>query len=137
MAPAPHSYFEDIETGVPFETPGLTVTEAHVALFAGLTGAGPTEPGLLPDLLPLALSSGLSWRVPTAPLVVLAFMGFEWEFLLPIRIGDTLRNRCQTLAKRALRDGGVVIEDRRIVNQRDDVVQRGKITLLVAKRPVP
>jgi hypothetical protein len=34
-----------------------------------------------------------------------------------------------------MKDGGVVIEERRILNQRDQVVQSGRLTLLVAKRP--
>jgi acyl dehydratase len=66
---------------------------------------------------------------------VLAFMGFEWRFIGPVRIGDTIRSRSRTAAKRAMRDGGVVFEEREILNQRGEVVQAGKLTLLVAKRP--
>jgi acyl dehydratase len=87
------------------------------------------------DLLPLCLSSGLGWRIPQPPLVVLAFMAFEWRFLKPTRVGDTIRCASRTLAKRTIKEGGVVIEDRRILNQRDETVQAGKITLLVARRP--
>ena len=39
------------------------------------------------------------------------------------------------MAKRSLKDGGVVVEQREIVNQRGEVVQSGRLTLLVAKRP--
>jgi acyl dehydratase len=108
-----------------------------VTLFAGATGdAAPREPGLVPDLLPLCLSSGLGWRVPRPPLAVLAFMGFEWRFVEPVRIGDTIHSVSRTLTKRSMREGGVVIEERRIVNQRGETVQSGKLTLLVARRPV-
>ncbi len=132
------SYFEDIELHVPLETPGMTLTEAHVALFSGLAQTTPTrEPGLVPDLLPLCLSSGLGWRVPQPPLSVLAFMGFEWRFLLPVRVGDTIRAVSVMQTKRSLREGGVVIEERRILNQRGEIAQTGKVTLLVAKRPAP
>ena len=129
-------YFEDVEVGVPLETPALTLTEAHVAMFAGVTehrrdGPAPT----VPDLLPLCISSGLTWRVPAPPLAVMAFMGFEWRFLRPARVGDTIRSRSRTLAKRSLREGGVVVEEREILNQRGELVQSGKITLLVARRP--
>lgn len=136
-APAaePRCYFEDVQVGVPLETPGMTITEAHVALFGGVSEDHGPAPGLVPDLLPLCLSSGLGWRVPQAPLVVLAFMGFEWRFIGPVRIGDTIRSRSHTAAKRAMRDGGVVFEEREILNQRGEVVQAGKLTLLVAKRP--
>jgi acyl dehydratase len=128
-------YFEDVEPGAPFETPGVTLTEAHVGLFAGLTDTRPSDPRTVPDLLPLCLSSGLGWRVPRPPLVVLAFMGFEWRFLRPTRVGDTIRCVSRTVAKRPLREGGVVVEERDIVNQRAEVVQSGRITLLVARRP--
>lgn len=130
-------YFEDVEVGVPLETPGMTITEAHVALFSGLSERRPTPTGSVPDLLPLCLSSGLGWRVPQPPLAVLAFMGFEWRFHLPVRLGDTIRSRSRTVAKRAMRDGGVVFEEREIMNQHGGVVQSGRLTLLVARRPVP
>ena len=119
--------------GAPLETPGLTLTQAHVTLFDGLIGANP-RPDRVPDLLPLCLSSGLGWRIPQPPLAVLAFMGFEWRFHLPLHVGDTIRSRSRTAAKRSMREGGVIFEERDIVNQRGDVVQSGRLTLLVAKR---
>jgi acyl dehydratase len=128
-------YFEDVQTGVPLETPAMTLTETHTALFAALASTRPPEAGLVPDLLPLCLSSGLGWRVPQPPLVVLAFMGFEWRFLKPTRVGDTIRSVSTTVTKRSLKEGGVVIEERKILNQRGEIVQSGRITLLVAKRP--
>lgn len=129
------TYFEDVEVGVPLETPAMTVTAAHVSLFAGLTGGAPApDPERVPDLLALCLSSGLGWRVPKPPLVVLAFMGFDWKFHLPIRIGDTIHSRSHTVSKRSLKEGGVIFEHRDIVNQRGEVVQSGRLTLLVAKR---
>jgi acyl dehydratase len=38
-------------------------------------------------------------------------------------------------AKRRLRDGGVLVEKREILNQRGEVVQAGEYKLLVARRP--
>jgi acyl dehydratase len=128
-------YFEDVQTGVPLETPAMTLTETHAALFASLGAARPAEPGTIPDLLPLCLSSGLGWRVPQPPLVVLAFMGFEWRFLKPTRVGDTIRSVSKTVTKRSMKEGGVVIEERSILNQHGEIVQSGRLTLLVAKRP--
>ena len=131
-------YFEDVEMGVALETPGITVTEAHITLFAGVTGQGrDRDPDAVPDLLPLCLSSGLGWRVPQPPLVVLAFMGLEWQYLKPLRVGDTIRSRSRIVAKRPMKEGGVVIEERSIVNQDGESVQSGRLTLLVARRPVP
>jgi acyl dehydratase len=67
--------------------------------------------------------------------VVLAFMGFEWRFFRAARVGDTIRCVSKSLAKRLLKEGGILIEERNIVNQRDELVQGGKLTLLVARRP--
>lgn len=130
-------FFEDVEQGVSLETPGLTLTRAHVTLFTGVTGdASFRDPDAVPDLLPLCLSSGLGWRVPRRPLAVLAFMGFEWHFLSALFVGDTIHSVSRTLTKRSMREGGVIIEERRIVNQRGEIAQSGRLTLLVARRPV-
>jgi acyl dehydratase len=130
-------YFEDVQTGAPLETPAITLTETHAAIFASLTTTRAGEPGTIPDLLPLCLSSGLGWRVPQPPLAVLAFMGFDWRFLKPTRVGDTIRSVSKTVTKRSMKEGGVVIEERTILNQHGEVVQSGRLTLLVAKRPAP
>ena len=128
-------YFEDVQVGLAFETPAVTLTETHVALFNGLVEHRSSDPRAVPDLLPLCLSAGLGWRVPLPPLVVLAFMGFEWKFTTPARVGDTIRCISKSVAKRLMKEGGVLIEERTIYNQRDEVIQVGKITLLVARKP--
>jgi len=135
MAAESQFYYEDVEVGKVLVTPGVTVTETHVALYGGLCGAPAPEPPGVQDLLPLCLSSGLGWRVPQPPLVVLAFMGFEWTFLKETRVGDTIRSASRTLAKRLIKGGGVVVEERKILNQHGEVLQAGKLTLLVARRP--
>jgi acyl dehydratase len=128
------TYFEDLVVGEEGETPAMTVTEAHVALYRGLTGDDADAPGIVPDLLPLCLSTGLGWRIPRPPLAVLAFMSIDWQIVRPARVGDTVRSRSRTAIKRSMRDNGVVIEEHQIVDQRDDVVQHGRFTFLVAKR---
>lgn len=128
-------YFEDVEVGRALETPGMTLTEAHATLFGGLIDDRDEDVRAVHDLLPLCLSSGLGWRVPQPPLVVLAFMGLEWQFLRPTRVGDTIRSVSTTVAKRLMKDGGILVEERNILNQRGEIVQAGKLTLLVARRP--
>jgi hypothetical protein len=34
-----------------------------------------------------------------------------------------------------MREGGVIIEERQVINQHGEVVQKGRFTFLVAKRP--
>ena len=59
-------YFEDVQVGLAFETPALTLTETHVALFNGLVEHRSSDPRAVPDLLPLCLSAGLGWRARNA-----------------------------------------------------------------------
>jgi hypothetical protein len=93
-------YFEDVEMNVPLETPGVTLTRAHVALFAGVTGdTALRDPESVPDLLPLCLSSGLGWRVPRRRWPCWLH-GFQWRFLSALSVGDTIR-RLADLTKRA------------------------------------
>jgi acyl dehydratase len=107
--------------------------------FSNAEAAKASESGarVVPELLVTCISSGLGWRIPQPRMAILAFMGVEWQFFHPLRIGDTIRSRSSTLAKRSVREGGVVVQDREILNQRGEVMQSGKLTLLVAKRPAP
>jgi acyl dehydratase len=131
------TYFEDVVVGTEHETPAITVTQAHVTLYAGITGDAPMgeEPGVAPALLALGLSTGLGWRIERPPLVVLAFMSIDWKIERPLRVGDTVRSVSRTAVKRSMREGGVVIEEHRIVDAHGTVLQQGRFTFLVAKRP--
>jgi len=135
MAEPPRFYFEDVVLHGVLETPALTLTETHVGLYTGLSQDLPVETGLVPELLALCLTTGLGWRIPQPPLAVLAFMGFEWEVLQPVRVGDTIHSRSRTALKRSMREGGVIVEEREVINQRGEVVNQGRFTFLVAKRP--
>jgi acyl dehydratase len=135
MTAAPQYYFEDVVLHGVLETPGMTLTQAHAALYRGLTGESAEDVDVIPDLLPLCLSTGLGWRVPQPALAVMAFMGIEWDVLRAARVGDTIMSRSRTVVKRSMREGGIVIEERDIIDQRGEVVQRGRFTFLVAKRP--
>jgi hypothetical protein len=128
------AYFEEVVVGDVHETPGLTITSAHVALYLGITRELAADDSAVPDLLPLCFTTGLGWRVAKAPPVVLAFMGFDWEVLRSVHVGDTIMARARFMTKRPMRDAGVLIEEREIVDQRGEVVQRGRLTYLVAKR---
>ena len=128
-------FFEDVVLHGVVETPGITVTQAHVNLYTGVTGDGAADDPVAPELLLLCLTTGLGWRVPQPPLVVLAFMGVEWHVDAPLRVGDTIHSRSRTAVKRSMRDGGVIVEEREVINQRGETVQHGKFTFLVAKRP--
>jgi acyl dehydratase len=84
--------------------------------------------------LPLCLSIGLGWRVRQPPIVVLAFVGMDWQIVKELRVGDTIRGRARVVSKRPMRDGGFVVDERALIDQHGEVVQQGKFTFLVAKR---
>ncbi len=141
-------YFDEVVVGDEVLTAGRTITEADIARYHHLSGednpmatdaefartSGLGE-RVVSDLMVPMISSGLTWRIPQPALAIMAFMGFEWQFFKPIRIGDTLHLQLKAMAKRKLKEGGVVIQQHTVINQRDEVVQRGKVTFLVASRP--
>lgn len=137
-------YFEDLEVGDGFESPGRTITEADVVGYAAISGdqegldftAGQADlPPVVPDLLIMVMSSGLGFRAPAEMPQVLAFMVFDLYIRRSVRIGDTIRCRIRVAGKRPMKDAGVVVERREMVNQHGDVVQEAEYKLLVARRP--
>jgi acyl dehydratase len=134
-------YFEDLKIGDGFETPGRTITEADVVSYAAISGDHAlldflaAEPPVVPDLLVMAITSGLGFRTPVETPQILAFMVFDLRPRQPVHVGDTIRCRIRVAGLRPMRDGGVVVEQRQMVNQRGDVVQEAEYKLLVARRP--
>jgi acyl dehydratase len=59
--------------------------------------------------------------------------GLRWRFLKPS--GWATRSGRLGTVRRSMKEGGVVVEERSILNQHGEVVQSGRLTLLVAKRP--
>jgi acyl dehydratase len=144
------TYFEDYEIGDEFITPGRTVTEADVTLFAGLTGdynrihtdAEYMKNSLFGEriahgLLGLALVNGLKYRTDYDSDGVLAFLGLTWKFTGPIRFGDTIHAVIQIVSKRetSKTDRGIMVQAIRVYNQRGEVVQEGEFTSMLKRRP--
>src|SRR6266851_8532177 len=148
MTPSGRRYFDEIEVGEEFESPGRTVTETDIVLFAGLSGdynvlhtdAEFMKTSIFGEriahgLLGLAIQSGLFSRA-TGAYATLAFVGLRWKFRGPIKIGDTIRVRARVRTKRDIGkpDRGLVTVERTVVNQRGEVVQEGETDLLVERR---
>ncbi|HSL52659.1 MAG TPA: MaoC/PaaZ C-terminal domain-containing protein [Candidatus Deferrimicrobiaceae bacterium] len=149
MSGDPAVYFEDIQVGEEYASPGRTVTEADVVMFAGLSGdynvlhtdaeymkASQFGERIAHGLLGLSIQQGLLDRVVTAQ-VTGPLAAVKWKFKGPIKIGDTIHVEARVTGKR---DGeqpgwGVVTVARRVVNQRSEVVQEGETDHLVGRRP--
>jgi acyl dehydratase len=83
----------------------------------------------------MVMSSGLGFRAPAETPQVLAFMVFDLQIRQPVRVGDTIHCRIRVAGKRPMKDAGVVVEQRQMVNQHGEVVQEAEYKLLVARRP--
>jgi acyl dehydratase len=145
----PRRYFDEIEVGEEYESPGRTVTETDIVMFAGLSGdynilhtdAEFMKQSIFGEriahgLLGLSIQSGLFTRA-TLPYATIALAGLRWKFKGPIKIGDTIRVRARVSGKKETDkpERGLVTLERRVLNQRDEVVQEGETDLLVERRP--
>jgi acyl dehydratase len=141
-------YFDDVEMGEAYESPGRTVTESDIVLFAGLSGdynvlhtdAEFMKTSIFGEriahgLLGLAIQAGLLTRA-MRPYATIAFTGLRWKFKGPIMIGDTIHVRATVTAKKesAKPDRGMITLSRQVLNQRGEVVQEGETDLMVARR---
>jgi acyl dehydratase len=145
MAP-PRRYFDEIQIGEEYESPGRTVTEADIVIFAGLSGdynilhtdAEFMKTSIFGEriahgLLGLSMQSGLLTRA-MQPYATIAFGGLRWKFKAPIKIGDTILVRARVIGKKeTTADRGIVTLERTVLNQRGEVVQLGETDLIVER----
>ena len=145
----PGVFFEDLAVGQEFTSPGRTVTEADIVIFAGLSGdynvlhtdAEFMKTSIFGEriahgLLGLSISSGLGTRAVPRPFATMAFLGLRWRFKGPIKIGDTIKVRMKVTAKKETSkpDRGIVTVQRAVLNQRGEIVQEGDTELMIERR---
>ena len=149
MSEPNRQYFEDIQVGDEYLSPGRTVTEADIVAFAGLSGdynvlhtdAEYMKSSIFGEriahgLLGLSISSGLGSRAVARPFATIAFLGLRWRFKGPIKIGDTIKVRMKVTDKKdtSKPDRGVVTIQRSVLNQRGELVQEGDTELMIERR---
>jgi acyl dehydratase len=145
IKPPPYTY-DDFQVGMRLRSQGLTVTEAHIIQFAGLTGdynplhvdevfARDTifEGRVAHGLLTLSLAVGLF-----APLVAgttIALLEVSARFLKPVRIGDTIYVESEVVDKKPSEkyNGGIITFRHEVKNQRGEVVAVIDTKLLLAR----
>jgi 3-hydroxybutyryl-CoA dehydratase len=143
-------YFEEFAVGMQVETRGRTITETDIVNFAGVSGdfnpmhtnavyAQKTQFGqrVAHGMLGLSIATGLAYQMRFLEGTVLAFTGIDWKFRAPMLIGDTVRVQAQVSKLREMKaaGGGFVTFDVKVVNQNDEVTQKGEWTLLIASKP--
>lgn len=143
------NYFEDVDVGYSYESPSITVSEAHVLGFAGLTGdftqvhvdeAFAREMGFRGRLAHGILGLGLIDALKNRCLVdyhVVAALGWEWRFAGALYVGDQLKARLRVADKRPTSNGGrgIITIDIQGINGSGEVVQEGSTKIMVLCRP--
>lgn len=140
----------DIALGAHYATGRITVTEAHVAAFCGLSGdffdihvddefarSHGFERRVAHGLLGLSMFDGLKNRAKVT-FAAIASMGWTCRFRKPILIGDTIQGHVSVAAiephpKRE--NSSKLTLAFRLVNQRGDCVQDGETMLLCLDHP--
>ena len=142
-------YFEEFVVGDKASSTTRTITESDIVAFAGISGDynelhtsetfasnGLFGKRIAHGLLGLSVASGLAFQMGFIIGTADAFRSLEWEFTLPIYIGDTVHLEAVVVETKAfprLGNGRVVF---RVVllNQNGKVTQRGTWTMLVRSK---
>jgi acyl dehydratase len=145
-------YFEDLEIGEEYTSPSRTVTEADIVNFAGLSGDynelhtseefGKNtmfQTRIAHGLLGLTIASGLFTRTELCTQIsknLIAFLGLDWKFKGPIKIGDTLTVKVRITDKKETKnpERGIFILKREVYNQRGELVQEGETPLMIKRK---
>ena len=140
-------YFDDFYVGQKFITKSRTITEADVVNFAGLSWdhyqlhtdaeyAATTrfKKRIANGLLGVVAHAGLSYQLTEDS--ILALLELTWQFKAPIFLGDTIHveQMVKEMRESSNGDRGVLTFAKKVINQRNEVVQTGTTTILLAKR---
>lgn len=143
----PRIYFDEIGKDDVVTSARVTITDAHIVLFAGLSGdfnplhmdaefARTTEIGrpIAHGMLGHSISTGL--RSAIDDWAISAFLETSRRFVRPIFVGNTLHYRATVLDLRESRSRpsiGIVRVAMQLLNEDDVVVQEGEDVFAVLK----
>jgi acyl dehydratase len=142
-------YFEEFEVGLEIETAARTITETDIVNFAGLSGdfnfihtnaeaASETPFGqrVAHGMLVASIATGLAVQQGFIDGTTLAFRELDWKFTKPVFIGDTVYVQIKVTETKPMArlGGGLVVFEARVLNQRDEVVHKGEMKMLIKSR---
>ena len=146
----PEKYWDDAREGDEATSPTYTMTAARIDAYAELTGdftpvhvdeeyARNSHFGqrVAHGLLGLSVADGLKTQTEYRFLPGMS-LGWTWDFLLPIKIGDVLHVKFRVGSMRASKSKpgwGIVVLPSELINQDGEVVQRGEHRLRIPRRP--
>jgi itaconyl-CoA hydratase len=147
----PDKYWEEFALGEKIVTQAITVTEAHVVRWAGLTMdfypihtdkeyAARTQFGerLVHGPLTFALAVGLMAQTHYARDSVVAWLGVDdMRIPAPVRIGDTVHLEAEIVERRETKraDQGYTRMRYDVLNQRGELVMTFDMKFLMHRRP--
>ena len=146
------SCLEDFKVGEKTVSPGRTVSEADIVMFAGISGDwnelhtnteymknSPFGQRIAHGILTLSIGSGLALRARQhRSFEVLAFLGMDnVRFTAPVFIGDTIKVESEVLEARPSKsrpETGILRFKNAVKNQRDEAVATWETVLMVPTR---
>jgi acyl dehydratase len=134
-----------LQPGQSLTTPGRTIGEGDINLFAGLVGdftpihvddvyAKASSFGARIAHGPLTMSTAIGMLTQTGLLGerVIALLNLNWDFCAPVKVDDTIRSRVTRESRPSAKPGcEVVTFVFEVVNQYELVVQRGRMLVLM------
>ncbi|KPK93846.1 MAG: hypothetical protein AMJ94_02420 [Deltaproteobacteria bacterium SM23_61] len=147
----PGKYFDEFVVGEEYVTPGRTLTETDVVMFAAMSGdynelhtseafGKKTQFGrrIGHGLLGLAISHGLFFRLGLVEGTAIAFLGIDsWKFEAPFFLGDTIRVKVRVAEKtpsRSKPDRGVIKFFFQVVKEEETVIQSGYKSIMIRRK---
>ncbi|MHA1579791.1 MAG: MaoC family dehydratase [Candidatus Freyarchaeota archaeon] len=127
------------------KSPAVTITDAHIILFASLSGdynplhideefakKTPFGTRIAHGLLSVSVMSGYLGQLLNG--TAIAFLGARYKFTAPVKIGDTIHAESEVIEKKDKEkyNGGVVKIKLQIKNQRGEVCVEGEADVLVS-----
>lgn len=146
---APDHYWDALEVGDELKSPGLTITEAHLVNWAGLTGdivslhldaqyAESTPFGQRIGHGPLTLSTALGLMTQTGYFThVAAWLGLdEVRAVKPVFIGDTIHVEAVVTTARETKkpENGIWSLNYTVINQNDETVMTFTSSFMVKRK---
>ncbi len=141
-------YYEDVRIGDECVTPAVTITEAHILAYAGVAGdfspihmneefarTTPFGGRIAHGLMGLSITDGLKTQAEYRFQDGIA-LGWTWDFVGPIKVGDTVHVRFRVANTRTTKKPawGIVFVAMELINQHGETVQRGEHRLMLPRR---
>lgn len=135
-----------LKTGQTVMSPGRTIGEGDVALFAGLVGdftpihidetfAQTTPHGTRIAHGPHSMATAIGMATMTGLFGerVIGLVNLNWDFSGAVKVGDTIRSRVTVEAVRPTSKPGrsLATYGFEVLNQRDEQIQRGRMMVIV------